>query len=95
MKEHFTEADMGERTFCISKHVKGHVIKDSLLRTQMYWSTLQCIVELHLSGLHREKHTKKLVVVCCNFFLSLGLWLIGRVMSAETDSHVEARHMVS
>jgi hypothetical protein len=33
MKECFTEADTGERMFCYSKHVKGHVIKDSLLTT--------------------------------------------------------------
>jgi hypothetical protein len=43
--------------------VKGHV-KDSLLTTRMYWSALHCIVELHLSGLHREKCTKTLLVVC-------------------------------
>ena len=34
-------------------------MKDSLLTTHMYWSTLHWIVELHLSGLHREKCTKK------------------------------------
>jgi hypothetical protein len=33
----------------------------------MYWSALQCIIELHLSELHREKPTKKLLVVCCSF----------------------------
>jgi hypothetical protein len=36
---------------------EGHV---SLLRTGMYWSTLHCVVELHLPGRHREKHTKKI-----------------------------------
>jgi hypothetical protein len=25
----------------------------------MYWSSLQSVVELHLSELHREKHTKQ------------------------------------
>ena len=35
----------------------------------MYWSTLHCVVELHLSGLHREKGTKKLLVVCLSFLL--------------------------
>jgi hypothetical protein len=77
-------------------------MKDSLLPTLMYWSALHCIVELHLSGLHREKHTKnktkqnktkqnktKLLVVCCHFLLLLGL--IGRVMSAETDARIKAR----
>jgi hypothetical protein len=29
------------------------------------------LFELHLSGLHREKHTKKLVVGCCSFLLPL------------------------
>ena len=58
MKECFTEADTGERRFCESKHVKGHV-KDSLLTACMYWSDLRCIFELHLSGLYREKCTKK------------------------------------
>jgi hypothetical protein len=47
VKEHFTEADTGERMFCQSKHMKGHVMKDSLLMTHMYWSTtyvqLSCI----------------------------------------------------
>jgi hypothetical protein len=34
------------------------VMKACLLTTCMYWSTLHCIVELYLSRLHREKHTK-------------------------------------
>jgi hypothetical protein len=38
-----------------------------LLKTCMYWSTLRCIVELHLSGLHREKKHQKFVVMCCSF----------------------------
>jgi hypothetical protein len=33
----------------------------------MYWSTFLCVVELHLSRLHREKHAEKLWVVCCSF----------------------------
>ena len=41
-----------------------------------------------MSGLHRKKHTEKLLVVC-NFF-----GLIGRVTSAETDSYAEARHLL-
>ena len=42
-------------------------MKYSLLMTHMYWSDLHCIFELHLLGLHREKCTKNLVVVCCSF----------------------------
>ena len=42
-------------------------MKDSLLMPYMYWSALHCVVELHLSGLHREKRTKKLLVVYCSF----------------------------
>ena len=64
--------------FYLSKYVKGHVRKDSLLTTRMHWSALHCVVELHLLGLHREKCTKRLwyrvVASCC------------RMMSAETDS---------
>jgi hypothetical protein len=55
--------------FCLLKHVKGRGMKDSLLTTHMYWSALHCIVELHLSGLHRKKRTKNLLVVCCCFLL--------------------------
>lgn len=33
-----------------------------------------CVVELHLSGLHREKRTKTLLVVCCGFLLLLQIW---------------------
>jgi hypothetical protein len=61
-----------------------------LLTTPMYWSTLHCIVELHLSGLHKEKLTKIFwwynEASCC----FLGLWPVGRVMSAETDKCGEA-----
>ena len=66
-------------------------MKDSLLVTCMYRSTLHCVVELHLSGLRREKFTNIFwwcAVVSCHF---LGLGLIGRVMLAETDSHAEAK----
>jgi hypothetical protein len=69
-------------------------MEDSLLTTRMYWSSLHCIVELHLSGLHREKLAK-------NFSGGL-LWLfcffsrlrpIGRVMSSETGACPEAKPM--
>jgi hypothetical protein len=33
------------------------------LTIHMYWSTLHSIVELSFSGLHREKGTKKILVV--------------------------------
>jgi hypothetical protein len=39
--------------------VKGHVRKDSLLTPYMYWSALHCVVELHLSELHRKKIHQK------------------------------------
>jgi hypothetical protein len=39
--------------------MKEHMMKDSLPTTSMYWSTLHCVIELHLWGLHREKQTKK------------------------------------
>ena len=91
MKECFPEADTSERMFCESKHMKGHVMKNSLIMTGMYWSALHCIVELHLLRFHREKHTKKLLgcaaVSCCLF----GLGLIGSLMSAETDARPETR----
>ena len=79
--------------------------QDSLLTTHMYWSALHCIVELHLSGLHREKCTKKTVCVCVcvcvcvvsgvlQFLVaSVDLW-IDRVMSTEADTCVESRHML-
>ena len=51
----------------LSKHMKGYVMKDSLLMSHMSWSALHCAVKLHLLGLHREKYTKKLLVECCSF----------------------------
>ena len=42
-------------------------MKDSLLTTHMYLSALHCVVELHLLELHREKCTKKILVVCYSF----------------------------
>jgi hypothetical protein len=71
--------------------MKGHVLKDSLLATHMYWFTLHCVVELHLSELHREKYSKNFwwcAAVSCHFH---GFRLIGRVMSAETDTCAEIR----
>jgi hypothetical protein len=51
--------------------MNGHMMKGSLLTTGMYWSAIHRAVELHLSGLHREKCTnatktknKKLLVLC-------------------------------
>jgi len=58
VKKCFAEADTGQRMFCKSQHVKGHVRKDSLLMTHTYQPALHCIVKLHLSGFHREKHAK-------------------------------------
>jgi hypothetical protein len=87
----FHEADTGERMFCQCKHMKEHVMKDFLLMTDMYWCALLCIIELHLSGLHREKCTKNLwwcAVVCC-CFQELGL--IGCTCWGKT--HAKPRHM--
>jgi hypothetical protein len=46
-----------------SANMKEHVIKDSLLTTHIYWSTLHCVVKLHLLGRHREKCIKKLLMM--------------------------------
>ena len=62
-------------------------MKVSLLMACTYWSALHCIIELLLSGHHREKCTKKLLVL--SLFPRLGP--VGRVVSAETDSSAEAR----
>lgn len=81
MKEHLAEADTGERMFCSGKLVKGHAMKGTLLMTCMYWSTLHCIVELHLS----RRLGKKCTAVCCCFH---GLSLIGCSCRAR---HMEDR----
>jgi hypothetical protein len=44
------------------------VMKDSLLTICKY-KVLNSVVELHLLGLNRENHTKKLLVVFCSFLL--------------------------
>jgi len=49
-------------------------MKDSSVTARTYWSSLHYVVELHLSGLHREKRAKKLLVLGCGFFLGLGDW---------------------
>ena len=71
-------------------------MKDFLLRTCIYWPTLLCVVEPHLLELNREKLTKKSSGGVLQFLaiLSDQIWLIGRVMSAETDTHVEVRYML-
>ncbi|EDL04248.1 mCG1027692 [Mus musculus] len=63
-------------------------MKDSLLMTHMYWSALHCnCISIYLLGLHNFWCS---AVVSC---LVCGLGLFGRVMSAETDSCVEARQV--
>ena len=60
----------------------------------MYWSALHCVAELHLSGCHRETHQKSfggLQWLFCHF---LGVQLIVRVMSAETDIHAKTKPML-
>jgi len=44
-------------------------MKDSLLTTRMYWSTLHHVVELHVLRLHGEKYTENLLVVCYSLLL--------------------------
>lgn len=61
-----------ERVSLKQTRVKGHVTEDSLLITRLYWFPLHYIVELRLSGLHTEKRTKTLLVVCCCFLPLLG-----------------------
>jgi len=67
-------------------------MKDSSLMTCMYRSALTCVVELHLSWLHREKHIKKLFwyvsAASCHF---LGFRPLGRVMSAGDSCGVLLR----
>jgi hypothetical protein len=67
MKEDFPEVDTGKRMFHYNKHMKGHVMKDSSLTTHIYWSALHLRVDLLFSRLHREKSTKKRLMVCCGF----------------------------
>jgi hypothetical protein len=74
--------------------MKRCMMKDSLLTTHMYWSALHCVVGLHLLGLPREKHTKKLLVVCCSLLLLPRTGLIGCTRRGKTPaeaSHVEDR----
>jgi len=77
-------------------------MKEFSLMTCMYWSAVHYIVDLHLSGLHREKHTKNLLE-CCVFLLHLHTQADGqndvscdRVMWRfdKLDSHAEARLVV-
>ena len=89
----FTEAYTNERMFWQSKHVKGYMM-DSLLTIRMTWSTLHCVVDLHLLTLHREKCTKNLLVMAGGFLPLLPTWSLSRAISAETDSCAEVRHTV-
>jgi len=53
---------------------------------------LHCVVVLHLSGVYRDtlENFWWSAAASCGF---LGLRLIGRVMSAETDEGAEARSL--
>jgi hypothetical protein len=44
--------------FCSTKHMKGHVMRESLLTTRMHWSELHCGVALRLLD-SIEKHNNK------------------------------------
>jgi hypothetical protein len=62
----------------------------------MYLFALHYVAVFHLWGLHREKHIKKKNFWSCDVvsYLFIGLGLIGRVISAETDARTEARPML-
>ena len=68
MKECFVEGDTGK-----SQHMKGHVAKDPSLMTFKYWSTLHCVVELHLLVPHIEKCAKNTSSGVLQLFLLLPL----------------------
>jgi hypothetical protein len=68
-------------------------MKDSLLTTLMYWIASCCIIELHLSGLHREKHQKPSVGIL-QFLPLQQTQADWQNDSAETDTHAEARHVL-
>jgi hypothetical protein len=63
--------------------------------TYMYWSVLYCIVGFYKSGLYRDKRVKKFGGVFVAFCHFDGIELTDRVMLAETDICVEARHVLS
>lgn len=109
LAEHLAEFYTDERlrqtregTFCRSRHRRGEVLlKPSRERTceegffanDTHVFVHHFVVDLHLSGVHREKRTTELLcsaAVSCHF---CALGLMGRVMSAGTDAHAEARNM--
>ena len=94
MKGYLAEADTGERMLCQSKHTKGHVMKDSSLKTCMYWFNLHCVVEFHCDNSIGRNSPKTfwLCAVVSRYFL--GLRLIGRLMLDEIGTHAKARHML-
>lgn len=62
------ESRLCQTMFCWSRHMKGcQVMRASLVTTHKYWFTLNCAAELHLPWLHREKCTKKILVVFWQF----------------------------
>jgi hypothetical protein len=83
--------------------MKRQMIKDSSLKTFRYWFVLHCVDELLLSVLHREKCSRKLLVVYYMFLplLQTSVYWQSNVSRdrllwnfAKTDSCAEARHMV-
>jgi hypothetical protein len=67
----FPNPDAGERTLCQSRHVKGWMMfRENINMTLQtvgyagwYWHALPFFTGYHLSWIHREKCTKKLLVV--------------------------------
>ena len=71
--------------------MKGHMMKDSLLKTHMYWSALRAWLRF-ICWDSIERNLPENFWWCasdsCCFH---GLWLIGRGMSVERDTCAEAR----
>ena len=73
--------------FYKSKHMKGSMMKDSLLTMHIYNDALHFHDSIERSA---PKIFWWCAAVSCRF---CGLRLVGRVMSAETDARAEARHV--
>jgi hypothetical protein len=84
--------------FCWSRQRRQYILlkqahertcdKGYFANNRHYGSILHFIVELHLSGCHREKCTKKVLMVCCSFF---PFPLI--ICTCWGKTHVETRHV--
>jgi hypothetical protein len=98
MKEYFPEADTGERMFCQSKHVKEHVMKDSLL-THKYIDPPYTVLLSSICWDSIQRNTPKNFWRCAGGFWPL-LWtwagcqrIQTHVEFAKADSCAEAREV--